>query len=62
MKESDTKDSKRHSAANIINISSSDSDDELVTPLIRRKCSAEAAKLAVISNDVKQVKESVSDL
>ena len=55
------KDSKRRSVANIINISS-DSDDELVTPLVRRKRSAEAAKLAVISNDVKQVKESVSKI
>ena len=45
------KDSKRRSVANIINISS-DSDDELVTSL-RCNRSAEAAKLAVISNDVK---------
>ena len=55
------KDSKRRLAANII-IISSDCDDELVTPLVRRKRSAEAAKLAVISNDVKQVKESFQDL
>ena len=53
--------SKRCSATNIINISS-DSDDELVTPLDRRKRSAKVAKLAVISNDVKQMKECFQDL
>ena len=48
------KDLKRRSAVNINNISS-DSDDELVTTLVRRKRSAKDAKLAVISNNVKQV-------
>ena len=62
VKQSDMKYSKRRSAANIINISSSDSDDELVIPLVRHQRSAEAAKLAVISNDVKQMKESVSNI
>ena len=56
------KDSKRRSTAqDVIHVSSSDSDDELVKPLIRCKHTAEAAKLAVMSNNIKQMKESVSN-
>jgi hypothetical protein len=33
-----------------------------VTPLIRRKRSAEATKLVILSNDIKQVKDDVSKI
>lgn len=57
------KDSQRRSAGkNVINISSSESEDGVFTPLIRRKRTAEAAKLTILSNDIKQVKESVSKI
>ena len=62
VRESDMKDSKKRSTANVINISLSDSEDDLLTPLIRRKHTAEAAKLTIMSNDIKQVKESVSKI
>ena len=59
----DMKDSHRRSAAkNVINVSSSESEDGVFTPLIRRKRTAEAAKLMILSNDIKQVKESVSKI
>ena len=54
------KDSKRRSTAkDVFHVSSSDSDDDLVKPLIRSKLTAEAAKLAVMSTDIKEMKESV---
>ena len=63
VRELEMKDSKRRSTAkDVIHVSSSDSDDDLVKPLIRRKRTAEAAKLAVMSTDIKEMKESVSKI
>ena len=57
---SDMKESKwRSTAKNLVTISSSDSNGDVLTPLIRRKRTAEAAKLVILSNDIKQVKENV---
>ena len=53
VRESEMKDSKRRSTAKDVIHVSSDSDDDLVKPLIRRKHTAEAAKLAVMLNDIK---------
>ena len=59
MKESDLKESRTRPSASIISIPSSDSEEEF-TPLTRRKRTAEEAKLFILSNDIREMKESMS--
>lgn len=47
-------------AAGVISISSASSDDELPTPLIKRKRSAESVKLSHITSELKEVKDSIA--
>ena len=60
VEESDLKESRKRLSANVISIPSSDSEEELPTPITRRKCTAEAAKLSIISDDTREMKDTMS--
>ena len=60
VKESDLKDKKRMSS--VINISSSSSDEDMITPLVKRKHTAEIVKLSNISSDLRRVQNSVDKI
>ena len=61
VKDSDLKDRKRMSSS-VINVSSSSSDEELITPFVKRKRTAEIVKLSNISSEIKEVKDSLNKL
>ena len=54
VKESDLKDKKRMSS--VINISSSSSDEELITPFAKRKRTTEYVKLSNLSSELRELK------
>lgn len=60
VKESDLKESRKRLSANVISIPSSDSEEELPTPITRRKRTAEAAKLSIMSDDIREMKDTMS--
>ena len=60
VKDSDLKERKRTS--NVINISSSSSDEELITPFAKRKRTAEFVKLSNISSELREVKDGIDKI
>ena len=60
VKESDLKESRKRLSANVISILSSDSEEELLTLLTRHKRTAEAAKLSIMSDDIREMKNTIS--
>ena len=60
VKESDLKESRKRLSANVISIPSSDLEEELLTLLNRRKRMAEAAKLSIMSDDIREMKNTMS--
>lgn len=60
VKESELREKKRVSAA--ANESSSSSDESLITPLVKRKCTAEFVKLTNISCELKEVKDGLEKI
>ena len=60
VKDSDLKEKKR--TLSVINISSSSSDEELITPFAKRKRTAEYVKLSNISSVLREVKDSLDKM
>ena len=60
MKESELREKKRMYAA--VNEPSSSSDESLITPFVKRKCTAEYVKLTNISSELKEVKDSLEKI
>ena len=62
VKESNLKESRKRLSANVTSIPSSDSKEELPTPLARRKRTAEATKLSIMSDDIREMKDTLFQL